>query len=523
MEQREADFELENQASNKRAGKTKGKGGKVDDGGASARKQAKLDGGFLVTDNSTEDELKAKLSELQAQLDASGDMLSERETEISGLKMNLESQIESLKAYVEISESVGRTESALKARIAELEMQLDGGTGILETRQNEYPDSQAKPEPRFQTLEAELHKRDEALASKESILQIQEQRYQEELNELRDELGQKGLLLKELEATVAGLGDQSSSQSQSLQSEKQTEVDLKARIAELENQLIAEEWDMEARDQEVSELKTTVDPQVEFLKHQLQEREDEIQAKESALQQQGESLQSEINDLRIQLTENETFLNEREEAMAGVSKETITQNKSLISEKQMENDLKEKLSVIQGQLAAQNGILEKREAELSTVKKKMKSQAQVFEAKRLAKDEALKTKESGMQLQGEKLQVESDDPQTQLSQREAMLKEGEEAMAAAEEQAKSQRQLLESEQRTEFELTAKITDLQAEIEAKEGTLKAREVEVAELRNKVDSQIQSLEARLHEKEETLKERALTLQQQAETFQIEFEGI
>ncbi len=123
MEQREASLDSENQVLKARPSETKSQARKPNDGDSSVREEAKLNGELLVTDGMAENELKAKIAGLESQLDARGDLLGERETEITGLKMKWESQIESLKAYVEISESMGRTENQLKARIADLERQ----------------------------------------------------------------------------------------------------------------------------------------------------------------------------------------------------------------------------------------------------------------------------------------------------------------------------------------------------------------------------------------------------------------
>ena len=276
----------------------------------------------------------------------------------------------------------------------------------MEDRDREISGIKTTAEPQIKSIGAQLHERNEALQAKEDVMQQQEKKYQGEINELLSLLDQKECLLKELEAAMAGAREQRKSQSQLLVSEKQTENELKAKIADLEKQLEAEEGIIEARDVEVSESKTKAAPQIQFLKHQLHERDDEIRDKESALQQQEESVQSEINHLREQISQKEGLLKEGEEAIDGVKKEAKSKGKLLESEKQTENELQEKLDDLQTHLEAQNGILEKREAELSTLKKKMKSQVQAFEAKSLARDEALKTKESAMQQQGERFQID---------------------------------------------------------------------------------------------------------------------
>ncbi len=166
---------------------------------------------LLETDGLTEIELKAKIAGLESQLDARGDLLGERETEIAGLKMKLESQIESLKAYVEISESAGRTENELKAKIADLERQLEAQQGTLAARDMEVSEIKTKADPQIQFLKHQFHEREDEIRAKESALQQQEEQYQGEINELRSQLSQKESLLKKRDEAMSGVKNQTSS------------------------------------------------------------------------------------------------------------------------------------------------------------------------------------------------------------------------------------------------------------------------------------------------------------------------
>jgi len=102
MEQWEVSLDSENQVLKVRPSETKSQGRKPDNGHSNVGEKAKLNGELLVTDDLSENELRAKIVELQSQLDARGDLLAEHETEIAGLKMKMESQTESLKTYVEL-------------------------------------------------------------------------------------------------------------------------------------------------------------------------------------------------------------------------------------------------------------------------------------------------------------------------------------------------------------------------------------------------------------------------------------
>ena len=117
MEQREASLDTENQIVKANPKAANSLQESREDGDLRVKEEAKPNGELLDTEGLPESQLKAKIGELQSQLDARGDLLGEHETEIVGLKMKMESQNESLKAYVEISEAVGRTEYELKARI----------------------------------------------------------------------------------------------------------------------------------------------------------------------------------------------------------------------------------------------------------------------------------------------------------------------------------------------------------------------------------------------------------------------
>jgi len=495
MEQQEQSLDTKNQVFKGNPKAAKGQQEPREDGDSIVREEAKSNGELLVTDGLAANELNAKIAELQSQLDARGDLLRECETEIAGLKMKMESQIESLQAYVEISESVGRTENELKARIADLERQL----------------------------EPQLHERDEALETKESVMRQQEQKYQGEINELLGRLNQKECLLKELEATMAGIRHQAKSQSQLQGSVKQTENELKAKIADLEKQLAAGKGIIAARDVEVSELKTQADPQIQFLKHQFHEREDEIRAKESALQQQEEKYQGEINELRSQLGQKESLLKEREEAIAGVREQAKSQNELLELEMQTENKLKEQIADLEWQLGAKDEILAERNAEVSDFKKKVVSQIQSLETQLRARDETLKTKESALQQQEEKYQGGINELQNQLSQKESLLKEREEAIVDVREQTQTQADILAAHLQAEDEMKTKIVDLELQMEAEKGILAKRDTEVLDCKKKAEPQIQSLEAQLQERDETLQTKEFALQQLEARYQGEINAL
>ena len=102
MEQREESLNTENQVLKANPKAANSLQEPHEDGGSGVREEAKFSGELLETDGLAANELNAKIAELQSQLDARGDLLGECETEIAGLKMKMDSQIESLQAYVEI-------------------------------------------------------------------------------------------------------------------------------------------------------------------------------------------------------------------------------------------------------------------------------------------------------------------------------------------------------------------------------------------------------------------------------------
>jgi len=265
---------------------------------------------LLETDGLTENELKAKIAGLESQLDARGDLLGERETEIAGLKTKLESQIESLKAYVEISESAGRTENELKAKIADLERQLEAQQGTLAARDMEVSEIKTKADPQIQFLKHQFDEREDEIRAKESALQQQQEKYQGEINELQNQL-------KEREEAMVGVREQAKSQNELLESEVQTEKKLKEKINDLEWQLATKEGILAERDTEVSDFKNKAVSQIQSLETQLRERDETLKTRESALKQLEARYQGEINALMAQLSQKENLLKRRDEAMAG--------------------------------------------------------------------------------------------------------------------------------------------------------------------------------------------------------------
>lgn len=454
MEQRGASLDSDNQLLKARLSETKSWRRKSDNEDPIVMEEVKLNGDLLVTDEQSEKELKAKIIELQFQLDGRGDLLAARDAEIAGVKMKLESQIESTKAYVEISESVGRKENEQKARIKYLENQLIADEGTKEARDVEASELKIQEDPQIEFLKHQFHEREDEIRTLKSALQQQEEKYQGEIKDLRSQVCQKEIFLKESEEAMADIREKGKSELNIHDSEKHTKKQLEAKISDLEKHLEKKQGTLTERNVEVSEINKKTEFQVKTLQSQLHGMEESLQAKEIAMQQQGERFQIEYEDIQSQLSRKERLLKENEEFTADVRKQAKSQNKLLDSEKKIENKLKEKIADIERRLAAKEGISETRDSELSEFKKKAVSQIQSLEAQLRERDGTLMTRESALQQLEARYRGEINDLMEQLREKEDLLIIRDEAMAGVGNQSNFQETLLNVVKHTGQELKA---------------------------------------------------------------------
>ena len=535
LEDEAAEFELEKRKKEIAGLRTKAKEAKTK--ASDLKAQLKKD---QITESATtkklEAELNAKIDELEYRLTVSEGVLEKRDADIAELQATADEAKETtsaLKAQLEkehTRESATRNNLAeeLNAKIDRLESQLENSESLLETRDAEIAELQAKADEFKETtaaLEAQLENdQTQESATRNNLAE----ELKAEIDKLESQLENTESLLVTRDAEIAELQvktDEAKETASALKarlekentqesaSRKKLAEEFNTKFARLEQQLKKVESLLEKRDAEIVELTTKTheaEKNAFALKAQLEQKQTQESATRNNLD---EELKAKIDSLQSQLENSESLLVKRDaeiaelRAKADEDKETTSalkahlktdQNQESDTRKKLEEEFSTRINKLESQLEKGVSLLEKRDVEIAEL------QATADEAKETASALKARLEKEHTQESASRNTLEQDF-NTKIARFEQQLKKGESLLEKrdaeivqltaktheAEKTASAVKAQLEKDQtqesaskiKLEERFNAKIDKLEQQLKEGESLLKKRDADIAELRAK----------------------------------------
>jgi chromosome segregation ATPase len=483
-----------------------------------------------------EAELKAKIDELEYRLKEGEGVLEKRDAEIAELQANADEAKQTtsaLKAQLEkeqTQESTTRNTLAeeLNAKIDSLESQLENGESLLEKRDAEIAELQAKADEDKETNSAsKAHLTNDQNKESDTIKKLEEE-FSTRINKLESQLDKGVSLLDKRDAEIAELqakADEDKETNSALKarleqehiqesaSRKKLAEDFNTKIARREQQLKKVESLLEKRDAEIVELTTKT---LEAEKHAfaLKARLEKEQIQESATRNNLiEELNAKIDELEHRLVEGESRLVKRDAEIAELTTKTHDAEKNTfalkaqlekeqiqesVTRNNLDEELKARIDKLESQLEKGVALLDKRDAEIaelqakadedkesnSALKARLEQEHTHESASRNKLEQDFNTKIAGFEQQLKKVE-------SLLEKRDAEIVELTTKTNEAENTASSIKAQLEKDQaqesaykiKLEEKFNAKIDKLDQQLKEAESLLKKRDADIAELRAK----------------------------------------
>jgi chromosome segregation ATPase len=419
-----------------------------------------------------QEDLSGQIAQLKTELARTQILLEQRAGEVVELKAKAteaEQQAAALKAQLDSGqgqESLAKKklEEKLNARISKLETQLKQGESLLEKRDAEVAELQAKTSEAAKHAAA-LKTQFEKESAQESAAK---NKLGKELNariaKLEDELQQTASLLKsrngeikefesralQAEGEASTLREQLDKEMAGLPAREQLQQDLKARIAKLEHELKEGETLLQDRSSEIAQLQIKA-AEAEEKAATLQARWEKDQHSKSANGKLERELNAKIAVLEERLKQDETLLENR--------------NSEIVA-------LKAKASALEKDAAALGAELEKDKDRAAAVATGLEEQ---FNARVSDLENQLN--------ESQRLLKERDG---QVAELQAQAAQAEKSASALQAQLQKNPSQVSSAKKASEELNGKIAKLQAQVKQGETLLKARNSEIAALQAKASA-------------------------------------
>jgi CAP-Gly domain-containing linker protein 1 len=360
------------------------------------------------TDQQPDRELQVKIADLEKQLKESESLLGIRKVKMDELKArtrDAEKHAVELKAQLEKdqtnqSNAKKKLETEFNAKVDKLHRQLKESAGVLEKRDTEIAELQAKTrdaERHAATLKAQSAKdqaEESASRSKreeefnDKIMHLETRlRERESLLEKRDaEIAEFQAKTREVEKDASALKAQlEKNQAQEFACRSKIEEELNAKIDRLENRLEENKGLLERRDAEIAELQAKArdaEKDAASLKAQIAKDQDQECASRSRLE---EELNTKIDKLEDQLEERASLLERRNAEIAELQAKARDAEKDAASLKaqltkdltqesasrsKLEKEFSAKVDKLENQLEESRALLERRSAEIAELQAK---------------------------------------------------------------------------------------------------------------------------------------------------------
>jgi chromosome segregation ATPase len=355
-----------------------------------------------------EEKLNAKLAKLENQLKQGESLLQKRDAEITELQSKASDaqkntatvKAQSERDKAEASAAAKKLEDELNARIEEFQRQLREGEALLQKRNTEIAELQAKSSDAEMTVSALKNQLETDVTNESAAKRKLERELNNEIAMLTEKLKQGELLLEnrnsEITALRAKVADAEKGavalkiqleevQSQVSVDHKQAQEEFNARISKLEEQLKQSETLLDTRDAEVVDFKARAaeaEKHISTLKAQLENNQTQVSFATRKLE---EELNGKIAKLENQLKQGETLLKTRNSEMAALQVKAAEAEKSASALKaqlgkdktqvssangKLEEELNAKIAKLESELKESAGLLERRNAEIAELRAK---------------------------------------------------------------------------------------------------------------------------------------------------------
>jgi chromosome segregation ATPase len=490
-----------------------------------------------------EEELNARIAGLEDQLKQSESRLEQHNTEVAGFKAKAseaDKKAAALKAQLEKDQSQGsvskrRLEEKFNAKMAKLENQLKQSEGLLEKRNAEITELQAKAseaERNSSSLKAQLQKDQTQAASTtkelEEELSAKIEELQHQLQESAKLLEQQNVEITELQAKASeaetnALADKAQLEKEHTQlsaATKKLEEEFKGKIAKLEDELKQDQILLENRNTEITAFKTKAseaEQNASTLKAQLEK--DQSQAA-SATKKLEEELRGKIAKLEDELKQDQIHLENRNAEITALKAKASEAEKNALAgkaqfekehmqlsaaNKKLQEEFNASISTLEDQLKQSESLVATRNAELADFSVKAaqaEKEISAFKA-RLEKDRIQSS--AGNRKFQEEYNAKIATLESQLKQGEILLKtrnseiatlqakvsEAERSASALKGQLeKGTPQVSSVNKKLEEELNAKIAKLESQLKEGQSLLESRNAEIAEFNSKAAAAVKN---------------------------------
>jgi chromosome segregation ATPase len=548
---------------------------------------------MLQASNSTINELQQRLSAKtrlwESQLREKDGLLKGREQELDGLRTEiadlggrlgemeaakkraddlLHEELQQKKEVLEANDLAMRTEEKrLSEKIRIFESQVNEKERLLRTRDTEVngfrrqlSELDAAKEQMESRFQEELGKLEQDRRAKEDIINDLEQRLGTSLHALRNEVGEKDLLLQARDGELKALNSEvkaislrlsemaaakvrtEESLGEELRKEKhQREADktafrekeehldkeihvLTAQLNEKSEALKSREGDIESLKQEVKavalrldELSAAKERAEALLQKELQEEKQQREAKELASRKLEERYGKQVQSLKTQLGEKDAFLTRRNEEIKSLK----IQVDSLTEQLSKVGSAKERAaSLLQQKLRKEKEVLQASDSAIKEIEDSFKARIQSLEDQLHAKQELVGSRDREVDALTSEM--------ASLNQRMAELGAAKEHTERLFQEAVRERvDLLQSKdagiKKLEEDLAEKLRSLESQLREKDELIHSREAELtafknqlAELASSKEQAARKLQDDLRQKSELLDENAATINALEERF-------
>ncbi|HEY7316633.1 MAG TPA: hypothetical protein VIE89_03595 [Candidatus Binatia bacterium] len=436
--------------------------------------------------------LENELGNVHQELAEKNRSFAQREAELKESRDLLDTQLQNLQNQLAAEQQLLNAKDEELAHAATRMVGLEARVTELESLRAEAEAAAAAEVARVRTefqseissLQASLSEKDQELQRRHAAIAEFEANNKQQIEDLRNQLGQKQELLENRDREVQGLGSETAL--------------LRERIGQLETAAAETQRSAAAEGERVrAELAT----QLVSLQEQLKESELQSTARHELVKESEDRLRAEIDDLQIQVSEKQLLLEARAVEIADLWK-----NLTAVSDKlaQLETDQRAATAAaenaalqrqkIEAELGARQEELKNlerfsadRDARFSAVQQTLTAELQNLQKELAAKQELLETRSQEV---GE-LTAKTNDLQEQITCLELANKQTvKEATAAA--------------RALEDTLSAQVQELQEAVSVKGHELQARTVELESARSEASllrQRIEQLEVTSSRSEET----------------------
>jgi hypothetical protein len=480
-----------------------------------------------------EQELNAKIGELEGRLKDRESILEKRPGEIDDLKLKAEEaekKSRDWKTQAEETQQNFRTQEAtLKKKLGEIEdLKLKGGEAVkkaqaLKTHAEETQNRARALETQIEDIQRSFQTRESALKKKlDAKIDELEHRLKdsESLLEKRNrEIANFKLAAEEAEKTAQDLKSQVAETQRSFHSQgsalkNKLEQELNAKIGELEQQLKDGESLLQKRDGEIAAFKLKAEEaekRAQALKMQAEESQRSFHTQESALKKNLEQNQNaKIGELEHRLKEKESLIEKRDSEVANFKLKAEEAEKKAHALKTQVEESQKTAQTLMTQVAETQRSFHSQE---SALKEKLEEglNAKIGELEQRLKDRESHLEKRAAESAAFKLKAEEAEKRAQ-----ALKMQAEEIQKKADglknqEQKDRPGSKVQDSNHKNFELELKdklleLKDLQAQVNHKDGLLSLmakRNKELADLKSNAVQRIEALEAQLKDGQQVLR--------------------